>query len=435
MNRERSATVSGATSGDSELPVGGGDRMSQVARSNVGPIRVCMHVIGVGRTDMRVIREATALVEAGYDVTLVDFERDSSRPAREDMQGVHFHHIVMPSRFVKSRVKLWFLVKFAVLVLRSIAVLIRTRADVYHAHEDNALYACYVAATLRGAPLIFDAHELPLVQPHLTRWRRLCAIARWMLRRMMARCVGVISVSPPIIDELQQRYGGPRATLVRNIPPYTPPIASDRLRQRLGLGPEARIALYQGGLLADRSLDILVRAAPYLRAGEIIVLMGSGPYQQTLVALIQQAGVDERVKLLPPVPYAELLGWTASADVGLVVYDSGYSLNTQLCLPNKLFEYLMAGLPIMATPLDAVAEVVGDYEVGVVASSIEPEVVAQTLSRLLGDEGRQRRMREHALAAAHRELRWEVEQRRLIELYAQTVGAPVDVAPRQGEAR
>jgi len=393
--------------------------------STARPIRVCMHVMGTGRTDVRVMREATALVEAGYDVTVVDFERDGRRPTQEDVQGVHFRHVVMPSRFVKSRIKQWFLVKLAIAVVRAALVMARTPADVYHAHEDNALPACYAAAVLHGKKLIFDAHELPLVQPNLTRWRTLCAIARRVLRGIMPRCAGVMTVSSPIIDEIQQRYGGKRAVLVRNIPPYISPITSDIVRERLGLGPEARVALYQGGLQENRSLEILVRTAKYLAPHEYIVMMGSGPSQRMLENLIQQEGVGDRIKIMPSVPYAELLSWTASADVGLIVYDGAYSPNVKYCLPNKIFEYLMVGVPVFASQLDAVAEIINTYEVGAITPSIEGEVVARHLSALLNDDAARERMGKNGLAASQRELRWDIEQEQLLSLYREVVGAPV----------
>lgn len=392
------------------------------------PIRVCMHVIGTGRTDVRVMREATALLAAGYDVTVVDIEADRSRPTQEEIQGVHFRHVFMPSRFAKSRVKLWSVVKLGAAIARSIWVVARTPAEVYHAHEDNALPACYVAAILRRRTLIFDAHELPLSQPNITRWRRLCALAQRVLRVILPRCDGVMTVSAPISDEMQRRFGGKRAVLLRNIPPYTAPIVSDHLRERLNLDPAARIALYQGSLHPDRNLDILVRAAKYLGPQQVIALMGSGPSQRHLETLIEEEGVGDRVKIIPAVPYAELLSWTASADVGLIVYDGSYSLNVQYCLPNKLFEYVMVGVPVFASSLDAVAEILTTYDVGAIIPSIAPEVVAQGLSALLADNAARARMRQHGLAAARQELRWEVEQQRLLDVYAQTIGAPAPVA-------
>ncbi len=398
-----------------------------------GPLRVCMHVLSTGRTDGRVMREATALAGAGYDVTIVDIERDGARPAREDIDGVHFRHVIMPSRFVRPRFRPWFVAKVALAMLRGGLAVLRTPTDVVHAHDENTLPACYLAAVARGKALVFDAHELPMVQRNITSWRPLRAAAQWALRRLvMPRCAATIIVSPPLADEMQRRYGGKRAVVVRNILPYIAPIASDRLRERLGLGPAARIALYQGGLQANRSLDILVRAAKYLGSDEYIVLMGWGPSERALAALIQQEGVGDRVKMLPAVPYEELLDWTASADVGLNVFDPDYSLSIHYCLPNKLFEYLMAGVPVFTSELPAVVEIVRQYDVGVVTPSIAPEEVARHLSALLADAAARARMRQNALAASQSELRWEVEREQVIGLYRATFGGsrPVrDAAP------
>ncbi len=93
-------------------------------------------------------------------------------------------------------------------------------------------------------------------------------------------------------------------------------------------------------------------------------------------------------------------------------------MNRRICLPNKLFEYLMAGLPVLTAPLEAIVEVAQTYDVGAVVPSVEPQAVGQAISALLADEAALSRMRRNALAACARELRWEVEQERLIALYA-----------------
>ncbi len=393
------------------------------AQNHVACARVCMHVLGVGRTDVRVMREASALRDAGYRVTIVDIERDPSRPRAEEIQGISFKHILSPSYYRSARFKPWFLVKMASILARGVWTVTTTPADIYHAHDDTALPSCYLAAQLRRKKLVFDAHELPLAQPNLKRWRWLVGIVRGALRLMTPRCVAVITVSGPIADEIQRQFGGPRPVLVRNIPAYRPPDeASDIIRRRLNLPEGARVALYQGAFQGNRSLDVLVRAARYLDDGHIIVLMGSGPALASLEALAREEGVTERVRILPPAPYEELLQWTASADLGLIAYRGAYSLNVRYCLPNKLFEYLMAGVPVAATELDAVADILRRYDVGVVIPSTVPEVVGKAISATLADTPGRMRMRRNALAASQGDLRWEVEQERLVALYDAAAG-------------
>src|SRR5712692_3423996 len=349
--------------------------------------KVCMHVLDVVRTDYRVLREATTLVEAGFEVIIVDIESDRVRPTEEDLGGVRVKHIIMPQWFISAHFKPWFLVKLAHVVILGSYHLLRTHADVYHAHDANALPACYLAARLRRKPLIFDAHELPLDEPGIIRWRRLSALSMRVLGRMLQHCAGVITTSPYYAQEIRNCYHVPEVALVCNVPTYRVVGKSDRLRQHLGLGPEVRIALYQGYLQPDRSLDRLIRAAVFLERDTVIVMMGKGDGAtlSQLEALIASEGVADRVKILPPVPYEELLDWTASADIGLTLFSPAYSLSIRMTLPNKLFEYLMAGLPVLTSSLDAIVAVINTYDVGQVVTSLAPANIGAAINSMLAD--------------------------------------------------
>ncbi|TMC14664.1 MAG: glycosyltransferase family 4 protein [Chloroflexi bacterium] len=222
-----------------------------------------------------------------------------------------------------------------------------------------------------------------------------------------------------MVEEICRRYHVPEVVLIRSVPEYRSVAKSERLRDQLDLKPEVRIALYQGNLQPNRGLEKLIRAAAFLEPDIMIVLMGKnvGSTQAQLEALMASEGVTDRVRILPPVPYAELLDWTASADVGLNVASSGYSLNVRYFLPNKLFEYLMAGLPVLTSPLEAMVDVVQTYDVGQVFPSLEPASIGETINRILADPIELARQRSNALAAAKNELYWEKESLRLIQLY------------------
>ena len=159
----------------------------------------------------------------------------------------------------------------------------------------------------------------------------------------------------------------------------------------------------------------------------MVVLMGKNrkTTQAQLEALIASEGVGDRVRIIPPVPYKELLEWTSSADVGVNVANPSYSLNVQYFLPNKLFEYIMSGLPVLTSPLRAMVEVVKRYDVGRVFPSLEPKDIAGAINEILADPAGVERMRQNALNAARTELHWEKEQTKLIELYQGILSVPV----------
>jgi glycosyltransferase involved in cell wall biosynthesis len=383
------------------------------------PIRICIHFLGTARSYYRLLREATSLAEAGFAVSIVDVEAERTRPIEENIKGIFFKHIFMPNWFVSARFKPWFLVKLVLMFIVGTIRLLRTDADIYHATVEKALPACYIAALLRHKPLIFDSSELPLSEPNVVHWRTLHALSTFILTALARRCAGVISVSPPIVEEIRKRYQVAEVTLIRNVPILQIVQKSNRLREFLGLSANIRIALYQGGLQADRRLETLIRAARYLAPDIVIVMMGTGPREivSQLEALIASEGVADRVKIIPPAPYSELLDWTSSADLGLIVYSPDHSLNVQMCLPNKFFEFLMAGLPVLSSQLDAITEIISIYEVGEVVASLAPCNVAQAINSMLADHPALARMRHNALAVAQREFYWEKESQKLIQLY------------------
>ncbi|HEX9036787.1 MAG TPA: glycosyltransferase family 4 protein [Ktedonobacterales bacterium] len=384
------------------------------------PVRVCMCVLNPAITDERVMREASALAEAGYDVTVVDIEHDSGRPRTETARGVKLRHALLPDRWKRhyspARGAGWMAFKL-LRMLYATWLVVMTPADIYHAHDITALPACYLAALARRRKLVFDAHELPLVQPHIVKRRLIHSIAGRLFRFLMRRCDAAITVSPPLVDVMRKMYGGPQAWVIRNVPLYQAPVRSDRLRERLNLPVGTRIALYQGGIQANRTLDILVRAAHYLDPNTVIVMMGDGPQTAELVSMIAAEDVSDRVKMLPAVPYRELLSWTASADLGLLLFRPDYSLSIKYSLPNKLFEYLMAGLPVLTSEMDAIVDVVRTLEVGEVIRTWSPEAIGRGISTALSDARWRESRRDAALVAARDRYCWEVEKSRLVDLY------------------
>lgn len=392
------------------------------------PVKVCMHVLGIAREDVRAKRAANALMHAGYEVSIIDIESESTDCAEDDMNGIYIRHLNVSKSFVSARFRRWGFFKAAWIMLRSLLWLIRTPADIYHALDLPALPACYIASRLRRKPLIFESYEMPLSTLALSDM----TLGRYLLQKFLIplinhiipRCAGVIAVSAPIAEEMKKRYAIPKVSLVRNILPYQSVVRSDRLQRLLGLESGKRIALYQGYLQAGRGLDQLIQAAAFLEKDIVIVMMGKDKLgtQARLKALIEEKGVTDQVKIILPVPYNDLLDWTASADIGLIVYPPDYSLTIQMVLPNKLFEFLMAGLPVLSSRLEAVVDVIRTYDIGQVLPSFTPEDIAAAINGMLADEDALASMRCNAIEATKNSLNWEKEQKRLVRLYLEILG-------------
>ena len=303
-------------------------------------------------------------------------------------------------------------------------------ADVFHAHDLNALHAAVLARARAGGALVYDSHEIFLESgSHAMRpgWAR-----RIFERREAAWLAGadaLVTVNDALARELGSRYSPRRVVVVHNCLPRPGPAtdAPGPLRRALGLGTDARIALYHGGFSKHRGLEELVAAAalPDLE-GVHVVFLGYGSLAADLRARAAASPVAERVHVLAAVPPDVLIDWVRDADVAVMpIRDS--TLNHRLSTPNKLFEALAAGVPIVAADLPEMHRIVMDDPagpLGLVCDPTDPASIAGAIASLLGRPAADRAaLRERCRTAARDRWNWETESARLVALYADLAAA------------
>ena len=300
------------------------------------------------------------------------------------------------------------------------------RPDVVHANDGNTLAPAMVLRTLTDARIVYDAHEL--WSRRNVRQDRILApavesVTEWLGVR---RSAGVITVSPSIVTWMQRRFRlSTPPTLVRNIPHRVGPVpepAQGRLRELAGLEPGTRVIGYCGGVTTGRGLEETLDALTRLDGGTHLVMLGYGDprYLAGLRALAAELGVADRVHLVGPVPGPEVPAALADADVS-VVYVRPICLSYRYSLPNKLFESIHAGLPVVAADLPDTAAVVRRYGIGEVFGADRPDQLADAIERVCADADDYRA----ASRAAADDLDWVHEAARLIELYTRVLeGAP-----------
>jgi glycosyltransferase involved in cell wall biosynthesis len=228
----------------------------------------------------------------------------------------------------------------------------------------------------------------------------------------------VITVNDSIADELARRYGVPRPVVVRNCPRTVGPAPrreASPLRGRAGVPAEAPILLYQGMFMPYRGLENLVRSVRGITRAHL-VLLGWGPLRDSLSALARAEGVAHRVRFLEGVPLADLLAWTAGADVGAIP-TRHVGLNNYFTTPNKLFEYCAAGVPVVASRFPELSRYVDGLGLGRTFDPESPLDIAAAVNALLDDPGALARARANVARAAAG-LTWEAESRVLLEIYA-----------------
>ncbi len=241
------------------------------------------------------------------------------------------------------------------------------QARVYHASDLYVLPALARTARRHGGSVIYDARELyPYVASTAGKpWVR--TFWRLLEGRYIRQSDGVITVSDGIAHQLVRLYGIHPPVVVHNVPERPPFRLSNRLRNSIGVASDVTIILHQGQMRPHRGCEILVDVMQDV-PGAALVFLGDGPLRNQLQQRARENDVAHCVFFLDAVPPDELLAYTASADVGVSLPED-ITLNHHLALPNKLFEYLAACIPVVASDLPEIRKVVVDFDVGVVANA------------------------------------------------------------------
>ena len=300
------------------------------------------------------------------------------------------------------------------------------RATVFHGNDLPTLPLASWAARLYGGKAVYDSHELWVgMSPAWT--QSFNRAFEWTERRYIRKMDAAVTVNDLIAEELQRRYQVPLPTVVMNCPePAAPRVLDPRhsIRAKLGLSPQTTLILYQGRYELGRGLEELIESGRYLSQG-VIVLRGYGSNEPDLRRRVESLGAPGRVFMVEPVPMADLVDAAREADIGVVPY-TAYSPGYYYASPNKLFEYMLAGLAIAVSDLPFLEKIVCDHDLGVVFNPADPRHIAEQLNALAGNPARLRLCRENALRVARERFNWDHEGGKLVGLYKTLAGGNAD---------
>ena len=284
--------------------------------------------------------------------------------------------------------------------------------EVVQAHDSPALRAACALARRHGARLVYDgveAVEGRAVFATGALARGLRRLESWREARMIRRADLVLTVGPGLRDWMAARYGIAAPRLLRNCREWQPACRDPRLRAACALGAEDHLVLSANSIVPDAGIEQLIEALALLPPAVHLALLGpvrNVAYRATLEDLAARRGVGGRLHFPAPCAADEVVDMFAGADVGVIALQNTRQ-NHQLAMPNRLFEMIMARLPLVVANLPDLAQLVTSHGIGETCDERDPRSLAVALLRVL-EPARQATLRERVEHAA-RSLSWERE--------------------------
>ncbi|HEY1039652.1 MAG TPA: glycosyltransferase, partial [Bacteroidia bacterium] len=321
-------------------------------------------------TDQRVHKACMVLTEKGYDVVLVGRKKRDSMPLNVRPYQTH-------------RMKLMFekgVAFYAEFQVRLFLFLLFRKKDLLYSNDLDTLYPNYINSKLSGAAIIYDSHEIFCEVPELMNnpskkktWERL-------EKRIVPKLKYCITVNRSIAKWFEDKY---KVTfnVVRNIG-NPPQLAQLKNRTELGLPADKKIVLIQGaGINIDRGAEETVEAMTHLD-GVLLLIIGGGDVIHILKENVVMWGLEEKVQFKSKMPAEELYHYTCNADLGITI-DKNNNINYRYSLPNKVFDFINAGVPILASPLPEIKNVIDTYNIGDYIASHDPAHIAEKINEML----------------------------------------------------
>ena len=368
--------------------------------------RVIISVISDLATDQRVQRAASALHNAGYDVTVVCRKLKSSLPLPALPYKVH-------------RFKLWKekgMLFYLHYNLKLFSFLLKNDVDILLSNDLDTLLPNFLISRIRKRKLVYDSHEYFTAVPELI--YRPFKQKMWLLLEsvMLPRLKNMYTVNKSIATIYKNLYRI-EPKVIRNVPVLheTLPQSKQVLRKELKLPLDKKIFILQGsGINIQRGVEEAAEAIS-LFTDYLLLIAGSGDVIPLLKQKVKSKGWSDKVIFADRMPPSQLRRYTAAADVGLSL-DKDTNLNYRYSLPNKIFDYIHAGIPVLASHLPEISNIVRKYNIGMIVHSHEPAEIAQCMQSMMNDDAQYQRWISNAAIAA-KELNWNEEQKVLLNLF------------------
>jgi len=358
--------------------------------------KVILSVTNDLTSEQRVHKVCLFLEQAGFEVTLLGRKRRKSLPL--DKRSYNTKRLFLffeqgPLFYAEYNLRLFFYLLFH-------------PADILVANDLDTLLANYWVSRIKGNRLVHDSHEYYTGVPELEGRPRVKKIWKSIEQSIFPKLKAMYTVNDSIAGLYRAEYGLD-VKVVRNFPVRIERNSMPRNRKELGLPGQKNIILYQGSVNVDRGLLEAIEAMQYV-SDAILLIVGDGDILEEVKSRASALNLKEKVLFKKKVPFEELWHYTAHAAIGISL-DKDTNINYRYSLPNKIFDFIHAGVPVLASDLVEIRKIFSKYPVGELIQNHDPRHIAEKINFMFEDSSRWKMWKENAVASSG-DLCWQNEQ-------------------------
>lgn len=352
-------------------------------------------------TDQRVHKTCVTLSKCNYDVLeygrLLPESLALERPYLTQRTKHFFNR--GPQFYAEYNIRLFFFLLFS-------------KVDLIFANDLDTLPATFLAAKIKRTKLIYDTHEYFTETPELTKRPTVQKIWKSIERFIFPGLNAIITVNHSIAMLYNKQYNK-EVAVVRNIPlTYNPEIIKSR--KELNLPLDKKIIIVQGtGINIDRGAEEACMSMQYLD-DVILLVVGSGDVIPVLKKIVKEKHIEERVIFKQKMSFDELRQYTMNCDLGLAI-DKGTNINYLYSLPNKFFDYIHAGIPVLSSGLIEIKNIIEDYKIGYFIQNHDPAHIAEVIKNIFAEAATYNKIKSNTVSAK-KALCWEEEEKILLNI-------------------
>ena len=307
---------------------------------------------------------------------------------------------------------------YALYSIRLFFYLMFNKAALLVSNDLDTLLPNYLVSLIKGIPIVYDSHEYYCGVPELINRPVVRGIWHSIEKSIFPKLKHFYTVNDSIAKLYRDEYNI-EIGVVRNVPIYTPNKAAVN-RKKLNLPENIPLIIYQGaGINIDRGAEEVLLAMEFVN-NAVLLIIGTGDVIEHLKNIARRPELNNKIIFISKMPFDVLKQYTMQASIGLTL-DKDTSPNYRYSLPNKLFDYIHANVPVLASPLIEVKRIVEHYNIGKLIENHDPKHIAKKINSMLTNKEAMIRYKENTILAA-KDLNWQKEEQELMKIYSKVKG-------------